>query len=488
MTTGSSKHNTAFLLVLLVLFISANYSHGKSESHFDRQLLRKYVYQIPEHIDDGWDSASLIKQGVDQVKIDYLMQDILDERFKNIHSVLLVKNGKLILEEYFHGYNREKPHEIRSATKSIGSVLTGIAIERGYIKSVDEKIYPHFESYETGGELDPRVRDVTLKTLLTMTSGYACDDHGPKKFQCERDMYESGDWVKYAVNLPMAYQPGEHWAYNSASLWLVGEIISKTSNMAIPEFADKYLFEPMGIEDFRWGYSPKGQAWLAGNAEMRPRDMAKFGYLVLNEGRWKRSQIVSKNWIAESTREYVRAHGGAYGYGYLWWRGKTIVKNQIIETIAALGNGGQQIHIFPKLNLVAVFTGGNYNSDLSAQPVDMLIKYIIPAALPPARSITAAKINSNILKKYVGQYYFKRMNLTANILIENGNLRFHTREKDKEEIIDLWSEAETKFRGTSKDVGAFQLTFIKDKNDKVTHFHIYGGFGFTRLRFEKIKE
>ena len=449
---------------------------------------REYVYQEPEAISKGWDISSLSEEGVKPDKIEELIQDILDEKFKKIHSVLLVKDEKLILEEYFHGYNREKPHEIRSATKSIGSVLTGIAIERGYIKSVDEKIYPHFQSYETRDQGDPRVRDVTLKTLLTMTSGYACDDHGSKKFQCERNMYKADDWVEYALNLPMAYQPGKHWAYNSASLWLVGEIIANTSKMTIPEFADKYLFEPMGINDFQWGFSPKGKAWLAGNAKMKPRDMAKFGSMILNKGRWKNTQIVSKKWVAESTREYARTHGGVYGYGYLWWRGKTIINNQVIETIAALGNGGQQIHIFPKLDLIAVFTGGNYNSDLGAQPVQMLTKYILPAVLPPAAPMKAADIGSDILKKYVGNYYLKRMNLTANIFIENRQLKFHTLEKDKEELIDLWPETETKFRGISKEVGDLQLTFIIDKTNKITHFYVYGGFGFIRLQFEKKQE
>ena len=216
--------------------------------------------------------------------------------------------------------------------------------------------------------------------------------------------------------------------------------------------------------------------------------MAKFGYMVLNEGRWGNTQIVSRRWIAESTMESARAHGGGYGYGYLWWLGKTIVEKQIIETIAALGNGGQQIHIFPKLKLVAVFTGGNYNNDLSAQPVEMLINYIIPAMLPPAPPILPAKISSNEFKKYVGQYYSKRMNLTLNILLENGNLRLHDRQKDKDEKFSLWPESETVFRGTSYDVGDVQLTFITGDNDEATHFYIHGGFGFSRLRFEKINE
>jgi CubicO group peptidase (beta-lactamase class C family) len=472
--------------ILTIVFIVP--THIFATGRLKSQSQPEYTYRIPESFDSGWAVASLEDEGVEKEKITDLIRDIRKEKFRNIHSVLLVKNGKLILEEYFHGYNRETLHEIRSATKSIGSVLTGIAIDRGFIESANETIYPYFKSYEPVKKWNARVRQVTLKSLLTMTSGYTCDDHGSKKFECERNMYKADDWVEYALNLPMASQPGEHWAYNSASLWLVGEIISKTSGLTIPEFADKFLFEPMGIQDFKWGFSPKGRAWLAGNAKMKPRDMARFGYMVLNKGRWKKTQIVSEKWITESTSEYARAHGGAYGYGYLWWRGKTIVNNRIIKTIAALGNGGQQIHIFPELDLIAVFTGGNYNSDLSVQPVEMLIKYILPAVLPPAPAMLAAKISSNEFKKYAGQYYVQRMNLTLNILYENGSLRLHDKQKDKDEKIDLWPESETVFRGTSNDVGDIQLTFIKDENDKVTHFNVHGGFGFTRLRFEKINE
>jgi len=481
---GRSAH---ICLYFLAVFLIAPV-HAGATGQLQGQSQPKYEYQKPESVRAGWEVALLEDVGVRKDQITHLMRDILEEKFKNIHSVLLVRNGKLVLEEYFHGNNRETLHEIRSATKSIGSVLTGIAIDRGFIDSANETIYPYFKSYEPAGKWDAKVRDVTLKSLLTMTSGYACNDHGSKKFQCERNMYKADDWVAYAVNLPMAHQPGEHWAYNSASLWLVGEIISKTSGMTIPEFADKYLFEPMGIQEFKWGFSPKGRAWLAGNAKMRPRDMAKFGYMLLNDGRWKQNQIVSKKWIAESTREYVRAHGGAYGYGFLWWRGQTIVENQIIETIAALGNGGQQIHIFPKLKLVAVFTGGNYNSDFSAQPADMLIKYIIPAVLRPAPNIKAAEMDPNILKKYVGSYYFDRMKLTATIFIENRQLKYQTSSQDREETIVLIPESEAQFRGSANDVGDFQLTFNTNEKDKVTHFHVCGGFGFSRLKFEKINE
>jgi len=112
---------------------------------------------------------------------------------------------------------------------------------------------------------------------------------------------------------------------------------------------------------------------------MRPRDMAKFGYLILNEGQWQGRQVVSKKWLKESTSENARAHGDRYGY--LWWVSKQMIDQKPVEAIAADGNGGQIIAIFPRLNLVAVFTGGNYNSRLGEQPVEMLTKYILPAMM-----------------------------------------------------------------------------------------------------------
>jgi CubicO group peptidase (beta-lactamase class C family) len=349
------------------------------------KIQQKYVYKLPEKVDDGWEISSLDQEGIDPVIINDLIQSILSEEYKNIHSILLVKNGKLILEEYFHGYSREKFHQLRSATKSIGSVLTGIAIDHGFLKDANEKIYPYFKINNPDRKWDERAKDVRMRHLLTMTSGYDCDDH-KSNFKCERGMYKSKDWIEYALNLPMVNQPGEHWAYNSASLWLVGEMISKSSNMTIPAFAKSYLFNPLGITEFEWGFSPNGRAWIAGNAKMKPRDMAKFGYMVLNDGRWLGKQIVSKKWLEESTSEHVplpdmRLYGGNYGYGYLWWLLRGIVNEKPVDAIAASGNGGQIIALFPKVDLVAVFTGGNYNNSLSAQPIEMLIKFILPAMI-----------------------------------------------------------------------------------------------------------
>jgi CubicO group peptidase (beta-lactamase class C family) len=472
----------SLLLILFSIIAACTHQAPRVKSNGQPQL--EYTYQIPEKIADGWETSSLNKEGVNSEKIVEFIGDILKEKFKNIHSVLLVKNGKLILEEYFYNYEREKLHQIRSATKSIGSVLTGIAIDKGFISSENETIYPYFKSYEPKEKWDARVKKITLKSLMTMTSGYNCDDV-KGKYNCERNMYKSDDWVEYALNLPMAYNPGEHWAYNSASLWLVGEIISKESNMSIPDFADKYLFGPLGINDFQWWFSPKKSAWLAGGAKMRPRDMAKFGCMVLNFGKWKGTQIVSKEWIEKSTKEHVRNSGGYWGYGYLWWIGKTIIKNQDIETIIASGNGGQKIYIFPKFELVAVFTGGNYGSDLSSQPDQMLINYILPAMIPASPNMKFIDSEQNIFNQIIGQYRHEQSRMSVNIFVENNKLMLYLKQPDSEEKLELLPLTEKKFYGKSKQVGALYFTFFKDAKDKVTHFTVHGEFGFTRLQFER---
>jgi CubicO group peptidase (beta-lactamase class C family) len=379
-------------LLIIFILVSSSYLFPRI-NHFDIQK-SDYTYHIPENTSDSWETSSLSMAGIDSTKIYELMPMVLNGSFKNIHSILIVKNGKLVLEEYFHGYHREKRHQIRSATKSIGSILTGIAIDHKYIEDVNEKIYSYFKSYNPSIEWDKRAKDVTIKSLLTMTSGYDCDDNR-MNYSCENKMYKSSDWVDYALNLPMANQPGEHWAYNSSSLILVGEIISKTSKMSIPDFADKYLFEPLGITDFQWGFSPKGRAWIAGNAEMRPRDMAKIGYMMLNHGKWKGNKIVSQEWIDESTRALITVEKANKNnleyyidYGYLWWSRNFYARDngdsnpRNIETYLAGGNGGQRIYIFPTLDLIVIFTGGNYNSPLATrQETKILENYILPAIL-----------------------------------------------------------------------------------------------------------
>ena len=212
----------------------------------------------------------------------------------------------------------------------------------------------------------------------------------------------------------MAYKPGDHWAYNSSSLMLVSEMISKTSNMTVPDFANKYLFQPLGISEFHWGFSPKGRAFIGGNAKMKPRDMAKIGFLMLNSGRWNGKQIVSQKWIDQSTMDHTKSKSYR-GYGYLWWTGKQLFGEQFITGYWAAGNGGNYIFVCPALSFVAVFTGGNYNSILEVQPLGMLINYVIPAMLPPIPPRQITKLGSTIPDSCVGEYQMQSGHIRVSV-------------------------------------------------------------------------
>jgi CubicO group peptidase (beta-lactamase class C family) len=380
---------TYFPLLIICIFVITACTLRSPRINSSGLPQREYTYQIPEKIADGWETSSLEEKSVNSEKIVELIEDILNKKYKNVHSVLLVANGKLILEEYFYEFHHERPHQLRSATKSISSILTGIAIDQGLIRDVTERTYPYLKSYEPPKGWDIKVRDVTIKSILTMTSGYDCDDFRTGQL-CEKNMTNSYDWLTYAVNLPMAHEPGTYWAYNSVTPQLIEKIISERSGMSLPEFSNKYLFEPLGITDFQWFLTPKGRAYISGWARMRPRDMAKIGYLALNKGKWKNTQIVSEQWISESTKEHTSppVHSllaktplETCGYGYLWWTKDFSIHKENIQSFFAMGNGGQMIFVFPRLDLVAVFTQGNYDNSLGTQPFEMLNDYIIPAKL-----------------------------------------------------------------------------------------------------------
>jgi CubicO group peptidase (beta-lactamase class C family) len=439
-----------------------------------------YVYRNPSDINDGIETESMYKTDIDYKIIIELIENIKTGGYKNIHSLLIVKDGKLIIEEYFHGFHQNKVHEIRSASKSIGSILTGIAIDKGFIKNADEKIYPYFKNYTLETKWGSLAKDVSIKSLLTMTSGYKCDDHSLPSFQCETAMYKSNDWVEYALNLAMEYKPLEHFAYNSTSLILVSEIISKTSTMPIPDFADTYLFKPLGINEFHWGFSPKKRAFIAGNSKMKPRDMLKIGLLMLNNGKWGNRQIISEKWIKESTTNHINPKNHK-NYGYLWWLGSHVFGKQIIKGYWAAGNGGNYIFVCPKLNLVAVFTGGNYSNILEIQPLGMMINYIIPSILPPVTAPHTIKLDPEIMDSCTGEYKQKSGNLLINVYKKKGKLFCNILEKSSQ----LYPVKNDLFFVPDKVFGNWTFKVIRNKKNKVVS--AVGYAAFQTIPFRKLR-
>jgi len=414
------------------------------------------------------------------------MLNILDGNIQDIHSVLIVKNGKLVLEDYFYGYARHKTHSMMSVTKSITSILIGIGKDQKKIPNIDKKIYEFFPSYKEIS-WDDLKNEIRLKHVLAMTAGldwndWDYPDTDPRS--TTQAMIRSDDWIKFVLGRKAIDTPGKNFVYSNGLTMLLGEILRNTTSLYADKFAKEYLFDPLGISDFSWQKLPDGTIITAWGLKLKPRDMAKIGFMMLKDGKWQGRQIVSSTWVKESTKAHVEEDillGS--GYGYQWWRGRTFINNKNIETFYAAGKGGQYIFVCPALDLVSVFTSkyiDNPNGEFPPQII--MVNYIIPAMLsasPPRRTV---KLDSEILEKYLGDYEFKRSKLPLIIFREGGTLFFKTPDGEKGE---LFPETETQFFGTSKEIGDFQVNFFSDKEGNIKHFIVHVGFGIWK--FDKIK-
>lgn len=318
---------------------------------------------------------------------------IENNQYTGMHSVLISKGDSLVYERYFNGFHRDSLHDTRSAFKSITSLLAGIAIDKGSIKDVHQPVLSFFPEYAQSLGKDARKKAMTIKDLLEMKAGFDCEEFDGTK-DCENDMANTQDWVKFSLELPMKDQPGTVWAYSSSAPMIISGILSKVTGMSVTAFAKKYLFDPLGITHYRWTIDPAGHAMTAGSFYIRPLDMLKIGQLVNNKGVWKGKRIISAKWIHESTQatipipdfSYVKTSRTTLAipqptfYGYYWYRENIRIKsnNKQEEVILASGNGGQYIMIIEDLDLVVVFTQGNYGARVAKQAFELLIKYILP--------------------------------------------------------------------------------------------------------------
>jgi len=337
------------------------------------------VYQLnkPETADDGWNTAFIGDVIQDTIPLFKVMEQLAKGESR-LHSILLLKNNQLLLEEYYQEYDLNKVHDLRSSSKSIRSLLMGIAVDQGLVTSIDDPIYKYLPDLRPQKNQDERKGAITIRHLLTMSTGLECNDLDPKSKGQEDRVYKKKDWLQYTIDLPIANDPGEVSAYCSMGAILVAEIISVTSGMSIQEFAQKNLFSPLGIRQVQWGHTNQKEVIDSGKRlYMRPRDMAKLGQLVLQQGQWKGKQIVSKAWIEEATTPKTKITG--IDYGYLWWNLPFQYQGKAIQCKLATGNGGQYIMVFPELELVAVFTGGAYNSQDDKLPFALMNRVILPS-------------------------------------------------------------------------------------------------------------
>jgi CubicO group peptidase (beta-lactamase class C family) len=314
------------------------------------------------------------------------------DNYSNIHSILISRNGQLVYEQYFNGWDKDSLHDTRSAFKSITSLLAGIAVDKGLIKDVSQKVYAFFPEYKDFSGNNAWKKDMTIENLLRMESGFDCEEFNDGK-DCEDDMETTKDWVRYSLDLPMKDKPGTIWAYTSCDPMIISGIISRASKMSIMDFAKKYLFDPMGIKHYRWTIDPSGHGMTAGSFYIQPSDMLKIGEMVRQKGMWKGRRIVSAAWLEQSIStpvpipdfSYVKFSGSAVAipqptyYGYYWYKEEIRTKTFQGNLLFASGNGGQYIMIIEKLGLVVVFTQGNYQSPKAKKAFDLLARFILPA-------------------------------------------------------------------------------------------------------------
>ena len=371
---------TILALILFLLFIN---SFAQQSS--------PYHYKIPSQINDGLKTTTLSDVGIDSTNVIGMTDKIIKNEYINIHSVLIVRNDKLAYENYFPGYedffygdsslvdhHRDSLHEIRSITKSIVSACIGIAIAQGEIKSVNETIFqyfPEYSRYNTGMK-----QNITIKHLLTMSSGIQWYEGDSGATNQEVTMMHSPNPVEYFLSQPMANPPGKVWNYNGGCTQTLAAILKKVTGEEIDSFVNKHIFLPLGITKFKWDKTKTGFYWCAGGIWLRSRDIAKFGLLYINDGKWNGKAVIPSSWISESLHYYFKTTYPETNYGYQFWGADVKINNELATLFAGQGNGGQIVLLYPKKKTVIVVTAGNfYNPPLSWQSYNMIATEIFPA-------------------------------------------------------------------------------------------------------------
>ncbi|MGB3544173.1 serine hydrolase domain-containing protein [Rubrivirga sp.] len=291
-----------------------------------------------------------------------------------LHSMLVVRGGVLAFEEYYNGHGRDNPHDIRSATKSVTSPLTGIAVERGAVAGVDAPVM----DYLRAGYPDIQDKgDISIRHLLTVSSGLDCDDGDPGTWGQEDRMYRSEDWVGHLLSLSRPHASGDTTRYCTGGVVALEEAIARGSGRDLAAFAAA-LFSPLGIENYRWARFDGGRKVDAGgHLLLTPQAMAKVGMLVLQRGEWDGRQVVSEEWVERSARPRTEISGVAYGY--LWWSDTVRYGEKSVEVVYASGNGGQMIFVVPEYDVVAAFTAGYSNSERSRVVFELFRNAALPS-------------------------------------------------------------------------------------------------------------
>ncbi len=352
------------------------------------QQPRQHDNFAPESRSDGWATSDASSAGLERAALLRMEQAIASGEFKKITSILVARHARLAYEAYFNS-SIDSLRDTRSATKTITSMLVGIALDQHLLPGLDAKLASYFPEKQPFANPDPRKAAITIEDVLTMSSLMECDDWNDFSRGNEERMYLIEDWVKFYLDLPVRGFPpwvskprdspyGRSFSYCTAGVVTLGGVLEKAAHEKLADFAATNLFRPLGIQSVQWSYSPLGLAMGGGGLRLASRDLLKLGQLYLNGGSWNGKRIIPESWVKSSTTPHAQIDEQTQ-YGYLWWLKDFKTGDKTWSAYFMSGNGGNKVAVFPQLDMVVVITSTNYNTKgMHEQTERLQTDYILP--------------------------------------------------------------------------------------------------------------
>lgn len=359
-----TKHRILITFCLLLFFIA---SKGQSTDPSFSGL-----QELP--------SVTAEQVGIEQDSLNWLLDQISNIEIPDFRSLVVIKDGGILVEEYYNTFWSETIHDIRSAGKSITALCMGIAIDKGFVKSENESVYSFFPDIEVPQSLREKNKEITIRDLMIMSSGLDADTDDSSTEGFVGNWIGRDDWVTFILNLSQSYETGSRWVYNDASPTLCSAIIQSTTGMSMAEFAEEYLFGPLGIREYYWYKSRMGITGGAGNLYITGIDFAKLGQLVLQQGKWGNSQVISQEWIHKMTSSHIAVSNNepeADRYGYFWYLSHKEIDGKRIDYLSASGNGGNKLYVVPSENMTISVQSSSYGTGRGHGQADYILTYLL---------------------------------------------------------------------------------------------------------------